>query len=94
VPCTEGLHSAGLACSGRPRSSARLGNGGCGRALRERAPESEEGVKGEGERGMELDERPRTLHIHAGEARAQTRGGHAASMAKLLWCMADTQANH
>jgi hypothetical protein len=47
-------------------------------------------VKGEGEREMELGERPGTLHIHAGEARARTRRGHAASMAKKLWCMAAT----
>jgi hypothetical protein len=55
--------------------------------------ESEEGVKGEGERGMELGERPGTLHIHTGETRVRTRGGHVASMAKKLWCMAATQAN-
>jgi hypothetical protein len=92
-PTWKGSTRPGLAYSSWPWSSARLSNGGCGRILRERAPESEEGVKGEGERGMELDERPRTLHIHAGEARAWTCGGNAASMVKKLWCMAATQAN-
>jgi hypothetical protein len=50
----------------RPRALL-ANNGRCGHALRERTLESEKGVKGEGKRGMERDERPGTLHIHAGE---------------------------
>jgi hypothetical protein len=59
-------------------------HGGLGRTLREQVPESEEGVEGEGECGMELGERPGTLHINTGEGKGvDTR--RARSGSSLPW---------
>jgi hypothetical protein len=49
-------------------------------------------VKGEGERGMELGERPGTLHIHAGEGMEGTSaydrapgGRHSEHVRMTIW---------